>query len=78
MSRCEITSHIVTDAPPGADGWQSNTHGPAGYPQRIEYKCAIHNMPMGSPHLPGAELCPIGRIDEATEAALAKIAAARQ
>jgi hypothetical protein len=46
-------------------------------PGRVVYECRTHGMPMGSIHLPGSELCPIGKIEAATEAALAKIAAAK-
>ena len=63
--RCDIMAHAVVDGPLGP-----NT------PMRAVYACRTHGMPVASIHLPGHELCPIGKIEVATEAALAKIAAA--
>jgi hypothetical protein len=63
-ARCEIITYVVTDGTTG------------GGAARAEHKCQTHDMPIASIHLPGNELCPIGKIEEATEAALAKIAAA--
>ena len=69
MSRCERVSWIVGDPPEWRD---AHIHRVSGT-QRVECRCATHDMPMGSPNLPGTELCPIGRIEEATETALARI-----
>lgn len=70
--RCELRSWIVSDAPPGTAVGHHHTA-----PHRVEYRCATHNMPMDSPDLPGDGLCAIGRIEAATEKALAAIEAKR-
>lgn len=66
--RCEIAWHSVPDGPHAAGPW------------RAVAQCKTHNwwdVSAATQHLPhGTALCPIGRIEEATEAALAKIAAA--
>lgn len=64
--RCEIVGRVVYDNPGSVAGTA-----------RAVYECVTHGMPVASMHLPGSELCPIGRIEAATEAALAKIEAAR-
>lgn len=65
--------------------WYSVQEGPPYYvnaPMRDVSRCATHqwhDMPAITQNLPGGQtgLCPIGRIEEATDAALARIAAAK-
>lgn len=68
--RCEIVWHSVPDGPP--------YYVPTAY--RAVAQCKTHNwwdVAGATQHLPhGTALCPIGRIEEATGIALAKIAAA--
>jgi hypothetical protein len=66
---CKIVSYAVPEGPPYY----------ANGPYRAVTKCEEHGMDMGSyftqlPDQPA--LCPVGKIEKATEEALAKIAAA--
>jgi DhnA family fructose-bisphosphate aldolase class Ia len=66
--RCVVVGRVVYDGP--MDSRQINS------PARAVYECETHGMPMASMHLPGDDRCPIGKLEDATEAALEKIAAA--
>ena len=72
MSRCEIVWHLVPNGPP--------YH--ASGPYRAMAQCMTHqwpDVPGATQNMPeGQALCPIGRIEAATEAALAQIEAARK
>ena len=71
MTKCTIIWFTVPDGPPYfATGAyravaQCETHG-------------WHDLPGVTQDLPGGNLCPIGRIEQATEEALAKIAVAKE
>ena len=68
MPDCQILTEAVQDSP----GDPNSTYTAVS-------RCVTHGMPLGSilTQLPDSPLrCPIGLIEEATEVALAKIAAA--
>ena len=67
---CKLVGRIVYDGPNALDS--RHMYAQPGT-QRAVYECETHGMPRGSIHLAGSDLCPIGKIEAATEAALAKI-----
>jgi DhnA family fructose-bisphosphate aldolase class Ia len=69
--RCVVVGRVVYDGP------MDSRQIPGNSQARVVYECETHGMPMASMHLPGDDKCPIGKIEDATEAALAKIAAAK-
>jgi hypothetical protein len=66
---CKITCYVVNDD--GGHVWRSEG------PMRAACHCETHNMPIGEVNSMG-DLCPIGRIEAATQDALARIEAAKQ
>ena len=67
---CEIVWHAIPEGP----------HYYAGGTCPAVAQCVTHNwwdVPRLTQSLPGAKACPIGRIEQAVEEALAKIAAAK-
>lgn len=69
MPDCRIIFCSVPEGPPYY----------ANGPYRLEGRCEVHNMSMAGvcSQLPNQDvMCPIGRIEKATEEGLAKLAAA--
>ncbi len=64
MTTCKIEFYVVTDGNFGAS--------------RARGQCKTHNFDLSEYHLKGRETCPIGKIEEATEIALAQIEAAKK
>ena len=68
---CKLVGRIVYDGPNALDSRHMYAQPGTG---RVVCECETHGMPMsGAPTNPAVDLCPIGRIEAATEAALAKI-----
>jgi hypothetical protein len=65
MTRCVITATMRNIPSHSAFG--------SGVTEAV-VRCETHNMPMDSDRVTSSDLCPIGKIEEATEIALDKIA----
>lgn len=66
MAECRLLIYTVPEGPPYY----------ACGPVRSVTRCQTHNMEVSNPTTEGS-LCPLGRIEKATEDALAKIEAAK-
>ena len=67
MTKCDIQFYVVP----------SNPGSPYGA-TRAEGRCMTHNHPMQDAPTTENEMCPIGRIEDATDKALVKIKKALQ
>lgn len=66
MNECRIISYVVPEGPPY---YVNGT-------MRAVHRCEVHNFDVADPYAAG-DLCPIGRIEKATDEAIEKINAAK-
>lgn len=68
MTRCNITvtTRVVNPGYRGAVVWEE-------LPRETVAYCTTHHMPLECSVVGGGDLCPIGKIEQATEVALKRI-----